>query len=151
VDAVPTIAAAIPNAVLLLILSEAPQYQKDLAALKAVASQWVRFLPSQPRSRLVEIVKAADCIVIPSIAEGFGYTTLESCASGVPVVVSQTATTPEVVGGSFVLAEARSARSIADGVLSVARGAYQTLPQRSFPWSRTIDEYEAEYRRLLER
>jgi hypothetical protein len=49
-----------------------------------------------------------------------------------------------------VFAEPRNAESVADAVISVRRGRYETRPERSFPWSATIDGYEAEYRRLLE-
>jgi glycosyltransferase involved in cell wall biosynthesis len=151
VEAAPKIAEAIPNSMLLLILSEAPQYREDLAALKAQAAPNVRFLPSQPLERLVQIVKGADCIAVPSITEGFGYTTLESCASGVPVVASNTTSIPEVVSGAYVYSEPRDAASIADGVIAVHRGEYKTAPERSFSWSATIDGYEAEYRRLCDR
>jgi glycosyltransferase involved in cell wall biosynthesis len=149
--AFPKIKRAIPNATLLLILSEAPQHRRELAALKAHASSSIRFLPSQPLDRLVQIVKSADCIAVPSLTEGFGYTTLESCASGVPVVASRTTSIPEVVSGAFVYAEPGNSDSIADGVIAVHRGRYQRAPERSFPWAATLDGYEAVYRRLCER
>lgn len=149
VEAAPRIAQSVPNALLLLILSEAPQYRDDLLALKRAATANVRFLPSQPLERLVEIVKSADCIAIPSITEGFGYTTLESCASGVPVVASQTTSIPEVIGGAHIYCRPRDASSIADSVVAVHRGQYERSPEKSFSWSATIDGYEKEYSNLV--
>jgi glycosyltransferase involved in cell wall biosynthesis len=148
VDAARGIRRAIPSATVLLILSDDPQYQDDLALLKGEAPPNVRFLPPQPSARLVQIVKSADCVVVPSITEGFGYTTLEACASGVPVVASRTTSIPEVIGGAYVLSEPRNSQSIADAVTAVRWGHYETKPLKSFPWSSTIDGYEAEYGRL---
>jgi glycosyltransferase involved in cell wall biosynthesis len=148
IEAGPRIAREIPGALLLLILSEAPQYRADLAALKELAGPNVRFLPSQGRERLVQLIKSADCVVVPSIAEGFGYSTLEACAADTPVVASQTTSIPEVIGGSFVFCEPRSADSIAAGVAKIAAGKAEHAAQHSFPWSTTIDLYEAEYYRL---
>lgn len=148
VEAAPLIAEVLPKAVILLILSDAAQYRAELGRLKSRAPSNVRFLPPQPVDRLVQIVRSSDCVVVPSISEGFGYTTLEAAAAGVPVVASRTTSIPEVIGGSFVFSEARNPRSIADGVAAVARGEAQRKPLRSFPWSKTIDEYEALYEHL---
>jgi D-inositol-3-phosphate glycosyltransferase len=148
VDAVPRITESIPNAMVLLILSEAPQYQQGLAALKARAASNVRFLPSQPPEDLVRIVKSSDCVAVPSISEGFGYTTLESCASGVPVVASRTTSIPEVISGAYVFSEPRDPASIAEGIIAVHEKRYSTSPAKTFSWSATIDGYEAEYARL---
>ena len=124
VDAAARAATHIPNLTLVLVLSDAPQHRAELAALKRQAGPHVIFLPSQPLERLVRIVKAADCVVIPSVAEGFGYTTLEACASGVPVVATRTGSIPEVIGGRFVLVEPRSAEALARGILEVRAGNF---------------------------
>jgi glycosyltransferase involved in cell wall biosynthesis len=149
VDAAPEIAALIPNAELLLVLSEARQHRNDLADLKSRAAPNVRFLPSQPFERLVEIVTSADCIVVPSLAEGFGYTALEAAASGVPFVASNTSSIPEVVGGKYVFSEPGSVESIARAVKDVEQGRYNVLPEKSFSWRSTVDAYELEYERLI--
>lgn len=149
VDAAPLIAARVPSALILLILNDAPQYASLLSLLKARAASNIRFMPSQPLSILQKIVASADCVVIPSLAEGFGYTTLESVTTGVPVVASRIASIPEVIGGRHLFADPKSAASIADRVVDVAHGRTAATDRKSFLWSATIDAYESEYRRCL--
>jgi glycosyltransferase involved in cell wall biosynthesis len=93
----------------------------------------------------------ADCVVIPSITEGFGYTTLESCAAGTPVVASDTTSIPEVIHGKHVLVKPKDARAIAAGVIAVKRKQYKNTPKRSFPWSATISKYLRAYNDLLKK
>jgi glycosyltransferase involved in cell wall biosynthesis len=62
----------------------------------------VRFIdhPSQPD--LVAFYSAADLFVFPSLAEGFGMPPLEAMACGAPVVCSNAASIPEVVGDAAI-------------------------------------------------
>ncbi len=148
VDAWPAIARAIPNASLLLVLSEGAQYRRERDALERRASPGIRILPSQPFETLTALVAGSDCAVVPSIVEGFGYTTLEACAAGIPVVASDTTSIPEVIGGRFRLVPPRDADAIARGVVDVHAGRYARGPLRDFPFATMLDAYEATYRRL---
>jgi glycosyltransferase involved in cell wall biosynthesis len=47
----------------------------------------------------------AECLVFPSLYEGFGLPPLEAMAMGLPVVASNRASTPEVVGDAGILVE----------------------------------------------
>jgi glycogen(starch) synthase len=151
IDAAPNIKEAIPNVTLLMILSEARQYKTELERLKERALPWVRFLKPQARDALVSIVQSADCVVVPSLAEGFGYVVLEAAAAGTPLVASRTTSIPEVIGGSFCWSEPGDARSIADAVIAVAHGEVERIPERAFPWRETIDSYERVYYALSRR
>jgi glycosyltransferase involved in cell wall biosynthesis len=149
VQAFEQIRTAIPNAALLLILSTARQHAQDLAKLKQLAGPRVFFLPPQPFAELPAYVKNADCVVVPSIAEGFGYTTVESVAAGVPVVASNVGSIPEVIGGRYKLVAPRDAAAISAAVIDVAAGRYDTAPEKHFSWYETILRYEAAYRETI--
>lgn len=56
----------------------------------------------------------------PSIYEGFGMPPLEAMACGVPVLTSNAASLPEVVGESAVICDPYSKESICDGLLKLA-------------------------------
>ncbi len=57
-----------------------------------------RFLGSVPNEELVYLYNAARLFVFPSFYEGFGLPPLEAMACGTPVIVSNAASLPEVVG-----------------------------------------------------
>jgi glycosyltransferase involved in cell wall biosynthesis len=63
----------------------------------------VRFIDSLPDSDLPALYHAADAFVLLSLYEGFGLPVLEAMASGVPVVVSNRTSLPEVAGKGGIL------------------------------------------------
>ncbi|MGI0482334.1 glycosyltransferase family 4 protein [Geminocystis sp. CENA526] len=98
----------------------------------------------------------ADCAVFPSLYEPFGIVVLESFASRVPVVVSDTGGLPEVVrhGQTGIVTQTNNPDSLAWGILEVLRNpdytkllvenAYDDLAKR-FQWAKlaqqTVDVY----------
>ncbi len=68
---------------------------------------------------LKKMYAAATVFVFPSLYEGFGIPPLEAMACGCPVVSSNVASLPEVVGDAGILIEPKNARKIADSVISL--------------------------------
>ena len=58
----------------------------------------------------------AKLTVLPSLYEGFGYTTLESMAAATPVVCTTAGSLPEVVGDAALTVPADDSVSLADAV-----------------------------------
>ncbi len=58
----------------------------------------------------------AEAFLFPSVYEGFGMPPLEAMSCGTPVLVSSSASLPEVVGDCAVITDAFSVKSIADGI-----------------------------------
>jgi glycosyltransferase involved in cell wall biosynthesis len=65
--------------------------------------QEVVFLGRVPSVDLVHLYNAARLLVHPSFYEGFGLTPLEAMTCGTPVIVSNTAALPEVVGDAGLM------------------------------------------------
>jgi glycosyltransferase involved in cell wall biosynthesis len=80
----------------------------------------------------------ADVFVFPSLYEGFGIPPLEAMASGCPVVSSNAASLPEVVGDAGLLIEPSSSHKIADAIFSLIENPQlrNTLLEKGFHRSR---------------
>jgi glycosyltransferase involved in cell wall biosynthesis len=79
----------------------------------------VRFLGAVRDADLIALYSAADVFVFPSLYEGFGLPVLEAMACGTPVVASNAASLPEVVGEAGILVDPGDAQSIADAIARV--------------------------------
>jgi glycosyltransferase involved in cell wall biosynthesis len=54
-------------------------------------------------NQLVELYNSVDCLLFPSLYEGFGLPLLEAMACGTPVITSNVASIPEVVGDAAIM------------------------------------------------
>jgi glycosyltransferase involved in cell wall biosynthesis len=102
----------------------------------------------------------ADCAVFPSLYEPFGIVALESFASRVPVVVSDTGGFPEVVQHTKtgIVTWVNNPDSLAWGILEVLKNpgyrqwlvdnAYEDL-ERRFCWSKIAKQTEDVYQRTV--
>jgi glycosyltransferase involved in cell wall biosynthesis len=79
----------------------------------------VTFTGFVPNSDLVALYGAATMLVLPSFAEGFGLPAVEAMACGLPVVVSDRGSLPEVVGSAGVLFNPDDPQAMADAIAQV--------------------------------
>lgn len=143
----------IPKAHLVVMLSNKQTYKKRYQFLKNIVKekdleQWVSIIDGVPYKELGHYLKAADCIIIPSLSEGFGYTTLEACEMQVPVIATDNTSIPEVIWGKHILIPPRDPEAIADAVQKVKKGIYQTTKRKEFPWKDNIAAHEKLYGEL---
>lgn len=105
-----------------------------------------------------ELIANAKAFILPSFWEGFGLDVVSSMACGVPVIVSDRGSLPEVVGKAGVVVNPDSAESIADGidrVLGATKSEYEALSKRGierardFDWEKTARETIAVLRDTL--
>ncbi len=99
-----------------LALAGAPE--TGAAPLRAWAAargltQAVRFLGPVPDADLPALYAGAALFCFPSLAEGFGLPPLEAMASGAPVLCSDAAALPEVVGEAASLVNTRRPEALA--------------------------------------
>ncbi len=92
------------------------------------------------------LIKGAKLLVLASFWEGFGLDVLNAMACGVPVVVSDRGSLPEVVGGAGILVDPTDTNSIREGiekVLFMSSESYNDLSERvvsranTFSWDDT--------------
>lgn len=155
IKAMPLICKKISNMKLIALVSRDKAYVKrydEMIGLieKLKLKDKVLVLNSVPYKDLPTYVKAAECVIVPSLAEGFGFAAAESCALGVPLVASDTTSLPEVVSGKFVLVRPKDERAIAEGVERVFNGRWEKSRLKKFTIKQNIDNYLKIYQRLLQ-
>jgi len=79
----------------------------------------VRFAGLIPDADLPAFYAGAACFVYPSLFEGFGLPVIEAMACGTPVVSSNRAALPELIGDAGLLVDAESVDQIASAVARV--------------------------------
>jgi glycosyltransferase involved in cell wall biosynthesis len=111
-----------------------------------------------PDADLPALHSGAALFCFPSLYEGFGLPPLEAMACGTPVVCSNAASLPEVVGDAALTVDPTDVEGLAvamhrvlsDPDLAAELHARGLARARTFTWERTARETVAVYRRVLE-
>ncbi|MES2937379.1 MAG: glycosyltransferase family 1 protein [Pseudomonadota bacterium] len=90
------------------------EWQRLLAASGLEAG--VIELQHLPGADVPALYNAVDCLLFPSLYEGFGWPVLEAMACGVPVVCSNAGSLPEVAGDAALTAAPTDAAALAQAV-----------------------------------
>lgn len=158
-DAWAEIAERLPAGSTLALVGEGP-LKDELAerAARAPLRGRVRVLGRVPDSELIDLYRAADVAVVPTIAfEGFGLVVLEAAACGTPSIVSDVGGLPEVTAplDSSLVVSPGDIDALAARLEQAARGA---VPSREatrryaerFSWPAVAERHRELYRRLVD-
>jgi glycosyltransferase involved in cell wall biosynthesis len=105
-----------------------------------------------PFRMLIGLIRGARAVMFPSLYEGFGLPVLEAMSLGAPVITSNVASLPEVVGDAAVLVDPYDTRAMAEAMQAVE--AHETLraemaargPRRAAFFS--VDAYDERLRAM---
>ena len=117
----------------------------------------VRFLGHVSDGCLSTLYTAARIVVVPSLAEGFGFPAVEAMARGVPVVISDIAALRETTGGASLTFDPRDSEALGQRLIRliedddlrtelVTRGRKRA---GAFSWQLTARLTEAAYESAL--
>lgn len=161
IQAMPQIAAQIPN-VLLLIGGKGQERERlEKIIERTKMRDHVRLVGFIPDEQLVAYYQAADAFVLPTVAlEGFGLVTVESLACGTPVVGTPVGATPEILSrlDARLITAGAAPPDLAAGLLNFLQGewARELTPPRlhnfvreHYTWGRHADAVEALYEQVL--
>jgi glycosyltransferase involved in cell wall biosynthesis len=101
----------------------------------------VHFTGFIPEKELPTLYKGALTFVYPSVYEGFGLPALEAMALGVPPIVGDTTSLPELVRDAGFCVDPYNVDAIADAIMKMVNDVDQRmeLSQRSIQQSRLFD------------
>ncbi|HID89280.1 MAG TPA: glycosyltransferase family 1 protein, partial [Anaerolineae bacterium] len=131
----------------------APDPRRQARSL-GLRSEWVRFIGWVAEEDKPALYRGAVAFLFPSRYEGFGLPPLEALACGTPVVGSDAASLPEVVGDAGVLVDPDDAEGMAGAVIQLAEDPafHAELRRRAlaqaahFSWERTAHATLEAYR-----
>jgi len=152
IQSVPLVSKGIPKSRLLMVLANDPRarYENIKKLIKNLKIEdGVILLDPVPRNELPDYIAASDCVVVPSLSEGFGFTAAEACAMGKPVVASDVASLPEVVSGKYVLVESGNPGAIVEGLEKVCKGEAQHSEGKVFSWDKCVEGYLQVYDKVV--
>ncbi len=140
----------------LLFVGGSPKQHDDVRLMMQAAGieSRVKVLGNVSGEDLVRSYNCAEILVLPSMYEGFGLPALEAMACGIPVVVSNAGSLPEIVGDAAAVSQTGNPESLADSIDSILRdhGLRSSLIEKGkqqaqkYSWkataSKTLDIYE---------
>jgi len=96
--------------ILFKIAGKGPELEKLLELTNKLNLKNVEFVGFIPENRINLFYNSLDLFLFPSFYEGFGLPVLEAMACGVPVMVSDRASLPEIVGDAGVIIDIENLR-----------------------------------------
>ena len=151
-DSVSRISRRIPDSKFVAILGKRPEKRYAEFKRKIETHKFkdnIVLMEPKKYSELPKYLMIADCIVIPSLTEGFGYCVTEAAALGKPIIASNTSSIPEVISGKYILVPPMNHRAIARAVVDMHNGRYKKTKLKKFLWSDNSASYEKLYYELL--
>jgi glycosyltransferase involved in cell wall biosynthesis len=134
------------------LFDEADAVTRDLAL-----ERHVRLLEGLPAADLPAVYNGAGVFALVSYYEGFGFPVLEAMGCGVPCVIADRASLPEIAGEAALRAEPDDAdaiaaalyRSLTDATLRHGLRERGLERAKQFTWEKTARETLALYERVL--
>lgn len=157
-NALPAVVSRI-GPVVVLLAGDGPQLERiEREAASAGVSDFVKFLGR--RDDIPSLLSLASVVVLPSLAESFGFAALEAISLGKPVVAAATGGIPEIVSDGETGLLVPPADSVALGKALVAVLEDKSLARRlgeagrrrsaQFTFERMMAGYESVYERVLQ-
>lgn len=117
----------------------------------------LQYLGRLPRARQVRVMQAASVFVYPSLYEGFGLPPAEAMACGIPTIVSNRSSLPEVVGDAGVQIDPDDGRQLQEAIAEIAhdKALSRDLAERGrersqrFTWSKAAAQMEEIFLEIL--
>lgn len=138
----------------LVILGYFPKNDQELNLLLEDENVKKKIFMTGPVEDINAFIAASDCLIFPTLYEGFGMPIINAQEMGVPVITSNVSSMPEIGGNAALLVDPRSVDSISAAISSLMNNEKLRsdlilkgkLNSSRFSWektaSKTIDVYK---------
>lgn len=138
----------------LLVMGGKPVTDDEKELLKTCLKDRYKIFGYMTNGQICEVFSAADCLLYPSLYEGFGLPVLEAMRCGCPVVASDCSSLPEAAGDAGILVKNMTPEGYAEAMDSlkdrrdelIARGFAHSA---NFSWDRCFEETKYFYAKVL--
>jgi len=83
--------------------------------------------PIEGDDYLDKMFTEVDCVIVPSTTEGFGYSAIEACEHGIPLICSDAGSLPEVIFGKLNMFVNRDIRSLVNAIRNSVKGNFARI------------------------
>jgi glycosyltransferase involved in cell wall biosynthesis len=153
IDAVEIVRRRLPNSRLLLILARHPRrhYQRLINRIVAKGlDDHIIVLDPMSRDLLVSHVQCANCVVVPSLSEGFGLAAVEGAVAGARVVSTAGHSVEEVLPQACFVPP-RDPTALAAAIVAASTATSAAKIEQSFTFDNQVDMTLASYDTLIAR
>lgn len=134
---------------LILILSKEPEkeYKEIMEIISSCeAKEKIEIMQPLERGELFKFLMEVDCVVIPSLSEGFGLAAAEAVALSVPVISSDAGSLPEVVSGECLFFKKGDILDLKDKMIKAYREEWENMEKKEFKIDKFLDLWDNIYR-----
>ena len=151
VEAIPSVLGEIQNSKFLLILTKDDRriWKKINKNLKKIDKNRIVIFSSLEKETLFNLLNVSDVIIIPSLSEGFGFTTLESGMLKKDIIASNVGAIPEVISGNYILFEPYSSEAIKSACIRAFQKEFKYREPMTFSWADSIKSYLKLYKEII--
>ena len=142
-----------------LIIIGLGDLEKELKnkAKKLGLEKYIEFKGLVPHSRLPEIYNQSDVFVLPSLNEGMSNAALEAMACGLPIILTETGGSKELVQNNGFTVPIKNSQAIVSSLTALIKNKKlrQTMGQKSrqiaenMSWTKAAEDYFKIYTKIL--
>lgn len=153
IDAVAQVRERLPESRLVMLLADDPrdQYQRLIQRIERLGlTDHIIVRNPVARDALPGYLLGADCIVIPSVSEGFGYAAVEAATLGCPIIATRGHSVEELLEGCVMFVPPRDPTALAEALITAAQQHQSERSPRRFDIESHVAGIESVYERIAQ-
>jgi glycosyltransferase involved in cell wall biosynthesis len=103
-----------------------------------------------PYSSLIDELLTSNCVIIPSLCEGFGFTAAEASAMKIPIISSGMGSLPEVVSGRVITMKEYNAQGLLMAMESAIANELEEVAKKRFSIDDFVKNHNLLYQHVTE-